>query len=102
MADSVTTTKKAAPKKDADPNDAVNDAIEKLRQALLDTGMDEGTADAKLRSVRPTESNIVGNFADLQRMGAQLVNEEGGIADAVLPPAAPPTENEEASAGEVK
>lgn len=91
-----------AGKKEADPNAAVNDAIENLREALLESGMDEGTVDAKLHSVRPAESSIVGNFADLQRMGAQLVHEEGGIADAVLPPAEPPTENEVASAGEVK
>lgn len=111
MADKFTTTetvgaaKKVPPKKDVEVDDsdaAVQEAYDDLRQAMLDRGDDEGTVDAKLRGVRPTETNIVGNFADLQRIGAQLVGETGGIADAVLPPAEAPTEAEEASAGEVK
>jgi len=105
MADKVTTAKEgavAAKKKDADPNDAVNAAIDALRQALLDAGGDPTTVEAKLGAVKPPESNIVGNFADLQRLGAAQVHEEGGIADAFQPPAEAPTAAEEASAGEVK
>jgi hypothetical protein len=49
---------------------AREDAIEALRQALLDEGVDPGTVEGMLHMVKPTESNIVGNYADLQRMGA--------------------------------
>lgn len=104
MADNITTTKggSVAAKKEADPEAAVLAAYDNLRQALIDNGMDEGTADAKLGSVRPPTSSIVGNFADLQRLGGAQVNETGGIADAFQPPPAPPSEAEVASAGEVK
>jgi hypothetical protein len=106
VADKMTTTEtmgaKKTPKKDADPDAAVNDAIAALREALIAAGMDEATADAKLGAVAPAQTNIVGNFADLQRMGAMLVDEEGGIADAFPAPPDPPTAAEEASAGEVR
>lgn len=71
MADKITTTEK----QDVDPNAAVNDAIETLRQAMLDTGMEAGTVEAKLSAVKPNESSIVGNFADLQRIGVLHVEE---------------------------
>lgn len=103
MADAKTTTKTAVKTKaPEDPNAAVNDAIADLREAMLDAGMDETTVDAKLMAVQPNQTNIVGNFADLQRIGAMLVTEEGGIADAVPAPAAPPTAAAEASAGAVE
>jgi hypothetical protein len=52
------------------PVTAREDAIEALRQALLDEGTDPGTVEGMLHMVKPTETNIVGNYADLQRMGA--------------------------------
>jgi hypothetical protein len=102
MADAKTTTKASSKKAPEDPNAAVNDAIDNLREAMLDTGMDETTVDAKLMSVQPPQTNIVGNFADLQRLGAMQVNEEGGIADAFPAPPAAPTEAAEKSAGAVE
>lgn len=103
MADELTSTKggSVAAKKEADPNAAVQDAYDNLRQALIDSGMDEATADAKLHAVQPPATSLVGNFADLQRLGGAQVNETGGIADAFQPPPAPPTAAAEASAGEV-
>lgn len=62
---------------------AVTDAIENLRQALLDEGEDPGTVEAKLNMVKPAETNLVGNFADLQRVGA-LVADRGVANDTVL------------------
>lgn len=64
---------------------AVTDAIETLRQAMLDEGQDPGTVEAKLHMVKPPETNIVGNYADLQRMGAI-------VQTGVLP--TPPTEED--------
>jgi hypothetical protein len=49
---------------------AVDDAIDALRQAMLDEGQDPDTVEAKLHMAKPSETNIVGNYADLQRMGA--------------------------------
>jgi hypothetical protein len=65
MADKVTTSKK-----EADPNAAVLEAIDALRQAMLDSGIDAATVEAKLMSVQPNVASVVGNFADLQRGGA--------------------------------
>jgi acyl CoA:acetate/3-ketoacid CoA transferase beta subunit len=103
LADSTTTTKSTTKKKaPEDPNAAVLDAIDNLREAMLEAGIDETTVDAKLMSVQPAQTNIVGNFADLQRLGAMQVNEEGGIADAFPAPPPPPTAAAEASAGAVE
>lgn len=90
-----------AAKKEADPNAAVQAAYDNLREAMLDAGMDETTVDAKLGSVRPPTPSLVGNFADLQRLGGAQVGESGGIADAFVPPPDPPSEAAVASAGEV-
>lgn len=110
MADAKTTTTAKAPaasskQKEASEEDldaAVIDAIDNLREAMLEAGMDETTVDAKLMAVQPNQTNLVGNFADLQRIGAMLVTEEGGIADAVLAPAEPASEEAEKSAGAVE
>lgn len=51
-------------------NDAVLEAVENLRQAMLDRGDDPGTVEGQLHMVKPPETNIVGNYADLQRMGS--------------------------------
>jgi hypothetical protein len=48
--------------------------VEEARQAFLDAleeaGIDRTTADAQTRYMLPSEPTIVGNYADLQRMGA--------------------------------
>lgn len=64
---------------------AREDAIEALRQALLDEGQDPGTVEGMLHMVKPPETNLVGNYADLQRMGAI-------VQSGVLP--TPPTEED--------
>jgi hypothetical protein len=95
----MTTTKTTA--KDADPNDAVVAKIAELREALIAAGMDEALADHKLVAVQPNVKSTVGNFADLQRLGADQVDKTGGISDAFVPPAEAPTEAAEKSAGVV-
>lgn len=59
---------------------AVTDAIEALRQAMLDEGQDPGAVEAKLKMAKPREVNMVGNYADLQRSGEATteVNDEAG------------------------
>jgi hypothetical protein len=53
------------------PDDtAVSEAVDALREAMLERGDDPGTVEAQLSAVKPKEENIVGNYADLQRMGA--------------------------------
>jgi hypothetical protein len=86
MTTTKTTAKTKAP---ADPDAAVADAVEALRQAMLDRGDDAGTVEAQLHAVIPAETNIVGNFADLQRLGGAQVSESGGIADAFVEPPGP-------------
>jgi hypothetical protein len=86
MADQMTTTKTTAKKTPPDP---VADAVEALRQAMLDRGDDPGTVEAQLHAVIPNETNLVGNFADLQRLGAAQVSESGGISDALVMPPGP-------------
>jgi hypothetical protein len=67
-------------------NDAIQEAVDNLRQAMLDADMDEGTVDAKLAAVQPNQTNLVGNFADLQRLGAREVEASGGDETFVKPP----------------
>lgn len=57
---------------------AREDAVEALRQALLDEGVDPGTVEGMLHMVKPTETNIVGNLADLMRSGEKAVADDGG------------------------
>lgn len=70
MADQMTTTGSLGGARKEETVTAREDAIEALRQALLDEGTDPGTVEGMLHMVKPTETNIVGNYADLQRMGA--------------------------------
>jgi hypothetical protein len=48
--------------------------VEEARQAFLDAleeaGIDRSTADAQTKYIMPSTPTIVGNYADLQRMGA--------------------------------
>ena len=73
-------------------------ALEELREALIeDDGMDEGTVDALLHAVQPNQTNLVGNLADLHRLGALVTDEEVDNADALaeaveIPPSQAPGE----------
>lgn len=90
MADEATTTKGRG----KSPDDKVAEAVENLRQTMLDRGDPEVDVDAKLWAVYPNQTNLVGNFADLQRLGGQQVEKTGGIADAFVEPPAPPDAEE--------
>lgn len=72
MPDQMTTTGSfgGGGRKEETVSDAVAEAVENLRQAMLDRGDDPGAVEAKLHMVKPNETNLVGNYADLQRMGA--------------------------------
>lgn len=58
----------------ADNTDAINAKLDEARDLMVEDGMDEGTANALIGFARPAEPSIVGNFADLQRMGAIAVS----------------------------
>ncbi len=67
MADKVTSTKSAQ----ADSNQKINDALDKAKEAMVEAGMPADQADAMLNAARPSGGGgVVGNYADLQRMGA--------------------------------
>lgn len=55
------------------PTDRVQAAVDELKAALAEEGMDPGTTDAQLKYILPPEHAVVGNYADLQRMGAIAV-----------------------------
>ena len=55
------------------PSERVQAAVDELKAALAAEGMDPGTTDAQLRYILPPEHTVVGNYADLQRMGAIAV-----------------------------
>jgi hypothetical protein len=89
---------------------AVDDAVEALRQAMLDEGQDPGSVEAKLHAVIPnTGGDLVGNYADLQRMGAIATTgtmptppgdedlETSDLSDAFVEPA-PPADTDGAAA----
>lgn len=68
MADKATATKSSAP---ADPNAEVNAALDTAKDAMIKAGMPADQADALLNAARPNGTGtVVGNYADLQRMGA--------------------------------
>ena len=58
-------------------SDAVTEAVENLRQAMLDRGDDPDTVEAQLRAVKPKTVNMVGNYADLQRAGERVMAVSG-------------------------
>lgn len=108
MPDAVTATKTGTT--EATPvatnnNDKVNALLDEARDLLVEDGMDPASADAFTNFARPGSPSIVGNLADLQRMGAIAVTGEmptppgqdnlttSDINDAfVAPPEAGPTE----------
>ena len=70
MADKTTSTRSAQDDQDK-ANQKINDALDKAKDAMIEAGMPPDQADAMLNAARPSGSGgIVGNFADLQRMGA--------------------------------
>lgn len=66
MADRMTTTK-------VPTADHINAKIDELRALLIASGIDEQTVDAKLFAARPNVEggSPVGNWADIQRIGAE-------------------------------
>jgi len=101
----------------AENSDAIKAKIAELKDLLVEDGMDANTADALLFAVQPSDQGtIVGNLADLQRMGAIAVTgeipqnampegdqdaiETTNIQDAFAEPPAQPTQEElDAQAG---
>lgn len=82
-------------------DDAVRAAVENLRKVLMENGMDEGTANAVTSAAMPNIPSVVGNLADLQRLGAAMY--EGtpatqALEESVVPPP-PPGEIPDAPAG---
>lgn len=55
------------------PSDRVQAAVDELKAALAEEGMDPATTEAQLKYILPPEDAVVGNYADLQRMGAIAV-----------------------------
>lgn len=99
MADQTTTTKSGstrARKKEA-LGDRVERLMDELREALIEAGRDETTVDAQLYGLRVPETNVVGNLADLQRMGAGVAAgatpakalEEAVVLEPIQAPASP-------------
>lgn len=70
MADKPTTTKSA---KDTDNSAKIHDLLDQARDLMVEDGADPGTAEALTNFARPGSRAIVGNLADLQRMGAIAV-----------------------------
>jgi hypothetical protein len=98
MADKVTTTSKkaAAEPTTAEKIDRIEAAKEELRNALVDAGQDPGTIDAQMYALRLPEDSVVGNLADLQRLGALVakgMSVPAAIEEAVVTSDTPPVEN---------
>lgn len=53
--------------------DRVRAALDEFKAALEEAGMDPATVDAQLAGILPGTPTVVGNYADLQRMGAAVV-----------------------------
>lgn len=75
MADAITTTRGYNVPTSDDVKE-LNDLLDQVKQKMQDMGADPGTADALIQAARPPEMTIVGNLADLQRMGSIAVNQE--------------------------
>lgn len=81
MGDKVATTK----------SKSSDELLVELREALIAEGRDPGLVDAQLKAVQPRQANVVGNLADLQRVGATNAPIESE-PDFVMPPASPDAE----------
>lgn len=65
----------------------INAAADALVDAMVANGVDEVTAEALVAGARPNNGgSVVGNLADLQRLGADQAARSGGIADAFVEP----------------
>lgn len=75
-------------------DDEIRAAIENLRDVMIAAGRDPDLVDGQLFAALPNTTHLIGNFADLQRLGAMQAPRSGGIADAfeVNPAAVPTTE----------
>lgn len=51
----------------------VEDARQAFIDALEEAGVDRDTADAQTKYILPSTPTVVGNYADLQRMGAAVL-----------------------------
>lgn len=85
MADNMTTTRAEdppAPRRSRTVRkplaEQINDKLNEVKELLVESGVDEGTADARLFSARPDQigGSLVGNFADLQRAGGRIASGE--------------------------
>jgi Ca2+-binding RTX toxin-like protein len=105
MADKTTASKSSA-KAGADTQTKINDLLQQVQDLMVEDGQDPATAEALTNFARQGSAPIVGNLADLQRMGAiavtgeipanamptgdQAVQKTSNIEDAFAePPAAP-------------
>jgi hypothetical protein len=79
MADEMTATNTGGPM----ANEEIQAAVDNLRQVMLDNDMDEGTVDALLHAATPNQINLVGNLADLNRLGAIVADPDTDNADAL-------------------
>lgn len=84
MADKTTSTKKASTTTETDNTAKINDLLRQAQDLMVEDGMDPATAEALTNFGRQGSPAIVGNLADLQRMGAIAVTGE-------LPAGAMPT-----------
>lgn len=75
MADKTTATKKASTT-DTDNQAKINDLLDQARDLMVEDGQDPATAEALTNFARGGSPAIVGNLADLQRMGAIAVTGE--------------------------
>jgi hypothetical protein len=70
MADKTTSTR-SAQDATAESNKKINDLLDQAKDAMVEAGMPPDQADAMLNAARPSGGGtVVGNYADLQRMGA--------------------------------
>lgn len=80
MTDKVTASKapakKAAASDDTDNSDKIADLLDQVRDLMVEDGADPATAEALTNFARSGSPQIVGNLADLQRMGAIAVTGE--------------------------
>lgn len=77
MADKATPSKTSASKSDTTDNSAkIHDLLAQAQDLMVEDGMDPGTAEALTNFARPGSPAVVGNLADLQRMGAIAVTGE--------------------------
>lgn len=54
-------------------SDRMQAALDEFKAALVEEGVDEATVDAQTKFILPPVETVVGNYADLQRMGAIAV-----------------------------